>query len=247
MKPRVLFLLAGILAAAGTSAVHANTASAYDAGQAALKAGQYASAVRDFRAAVDHRQHLPDAYVGLGTAYVGLGRFANAFQAYRQAAGVEPKNADVLYKTAYAALYSDDYHNAVSYGSRYIALRPNDPKGYHLRFLAYGGLLDAKHQLADARQVSKLEPNNPSALNDLGIGLVQNKQYSAAEKVLGRAIALQPGNWQFYKNRGLAEYQNHQFPLALKDFQRAEALTKDPVQRSNLKAAIAFLQKQMHH
>jgi Flp pilus assembly protein TadD len=238
-----------------TAVVAARTAakSDYDAGEAALKAGQYAAAVKDFRAAIDHHQRVADAYVGLGTAYVGSLHYADAFSAFRHAAALEPRNPHVLYSAAYAALYADDYHSAATYASRYLALKPHDGQGYHLRFLAYGGLLDKTHQLDDARQVARYEPNSPTAFNDLGIALAQNGKYTESEVALSKAIALEPNNWQFYKNRGLAEYRRgiaesrkDQLVAALRDFERAEALTKDPVQRGNLKAAIAYLRKQMH-
>jgi|SRR5947209_1359027 len=233
-----------------TTAVIASRSSStsdYSAGQAALKARRYTAAVRYFQAAIDHHVRVFDAYIGLGTADVALARYADGFRAYRRAASLQPRNAGVLYKAAYAALNANDYHNAVAYATRYLALKPHDGNGYHLRFLAYGGLLDAKHQLDDARLVARYEPNSATAFNDLGIALAQNRQYKASEAALTKAIALQPGNWQFYKNRGLAEYRNNQLTLALHDFQRAERLVKDPLQRSNLRAAIAVLQKQMHH
>jgi tetratricopeptide (TPR) repeat protein len=239
-----------------TAVVAARTGSAspYDAGERALKAGHYAAAATDFRAAIDRHQRIADSYIGLGTAEIGLAQYAKALDAFRHALGLEPRNTTVVYDAAYAALNADLYHDAVAYATQYIKMKPTDGRGYHLRFLAYGGLLDPKHQLSDARLVVRYEPNSPTAYNDLGIALAQNKKYAASEAALTKAIALQPNNWEFYKNRGLAEYNlglnehnNHQLTLALKDFQRAEALVKDPTQRSNLQAAIAYLQKQMHH
>lgn len=218
----------------------------YARGLAELHAGKYAAAQREFQAAIKAHDHVVQSYAGLGAAAIAQHNYGAGYKAYRQAANLDPKNPALQYRTAYAALYAEDYHAAVQYCTRYIQLAPHDWQGYHLRFLAYGDLLDRKRQIADAEQVVKLQPRSAAALNDLGIALANNRQYAKAVQVLTNAIKLNPRNPIFYSNRGQAEYQEKKLNAALADFQKARSLTKDPARRKQLDSVIAYLKKQTH-
>jgi Flp pilus assembly protein TadD len=219
----------------------------YAAGLADLQARKYAAAETAFRQAIAKHDHVFASYVGLATAASDRHDYGTAYQAYRHAALMQPKNGSLQYQTAFSALYAEDYHAAVQFATRYIALRPKDWRGYHLRFLAYGDLLDRKHQVTDAAQVAKLQPHSASALNDLGIALANDGKYARSEKELTAAIKLDPTNPIYYSNRGQAEYQEKKLQAALRDFEKARALTKDKLRRKQLDAAIAYLRKQIHH
>lgn len=220
---------------------------AYARGLVDLRRQRYAAAEKEFKAAIAHRDHLVQAYAGLGTAAIGLRDFITALNAYRHGAALSPRDPNFQYRASYSALYADDFHAAVKYATAYIHLRPKDPAGYHLRFLSYGNLLQAKEQLQDAHTEVTLQPKNASAYDDLGIALANSHQYKQAERILTQAIKLQPKNGLFWSNRGQAEYQNRQLVAALHDFQRALVLTTDPTRRKLLVTAISFLKKKTHH
>jgi Tfp pilus assembly protein PilF len=211
-----------------------------------LHAGRYAQAEQGFRDAIKKHDHVFLAYAGLGAAAYAVHDYVTAFHAYQHAAALQPKNPLVEYRTAYCALYSNDYHSAVTYASNYIKLEPKDPSGYRLRFLAYGSLLDRKHQLQDARAEVKFAPRSADAHNDLGIALSNNREYAQAISEFNTAIRLAPSDPDYYQNRGQAEYQDKKLAAALADFERARALTKDPLKRKQLDTVIAYLKKQLH-
>ncbi len=262
MKLRVCLLLGGFLAftagsslsAAGSYAAPAATSrqtrpptSAYQQGVTALSAGHYSAAENDFRQAIARHDHVAQAWVGIAAADFARREYSASYHAMLHAVQLRPRDPGIQYRTASSALYSDDFHAAVKYATNYIALEPRDPRGFQLRFNAYGNLLDRKHQLQDARSVVKLQPHNANAYNDLGIALANNKEFSASEVALTRAIALQPSNPEFYSNRAQPEYQQKQYNKALADLEKALSLTKDRSRRGQLTAAIAYLRKQIHH
>lgn len=221
--------------------------SAYAQGQALMKVGKYGAAERAFRLAIKQNDHVVLAWQGVGNAAIGERHYGVAFSAFKHDAALQPGNSTYQYNAGYAALSANNYHQAVNYATIYIKLRPRDFRGYHLRFLAEGHLFDGKGQLNDATEEVRLRPRDAEALNDLGIGLANSHRFKAAIPVINRAIKLQPNNGDFYANRGLVEYELKQYPLALRDFKRAQALTHDTVRRRNLGAAIAALQKQIRH
>jgi tetratricopeptide (TPR) repeat protein len=228
-----------------TSALAAG--SYYANGQALLKAKQYKAAAAAFTRAVAHKDHVALAYVGLGTADSDLGNYVAGFKAYQHAATLLPRNAEIAYFTAFAALYARAYDSSVSYATKAIALDPKSYAAYHMRFLAYGRLKNKKKQVADAHSEVKLGPKYPEAWNDYGIALGNDGQLPQSISAFGRAIALKPLYWAYYKNRGIVEVYNKQQSRALADFTKAEALAPDPADKKILAETAANLKKRMHH
>ncbi|MDQ2745606.1 MAG: hypothetical protein M3Z66_25405 [Chloroflexota bacterium] len=235
--------------AAAPSSVHqqavSRAADPFAAGKAALQRHDYKAAVRYFKTAIAKREHVIDAEIGLGSASLSLGDFSTAFQAYTRAAVFAPKNPAAAYGAADASLYYQQYHAAVDYASQYIGLRPRDPNGYRLRFLAEGRLAEAKLQLRDARVIIRLQPHQSESFNDLGIALGNVGQNHAAIGAFSSAIKLQPKYAPYYINRAIVENLAKQQRQALADLQTARRLTTDSATRKNLDQAIAKLKKRM--
>lgn len=219
----------------------------YDRGRAYMTSHDYRAAEQAFRTSIAQRQHLTSSYDGLGTAAVALRDYATAYRAYKSALGLEPKSPLFIYRAAYTALYARDYHAAVAYATRYITMRPKDAAAYHLRLLAYGGLLNAKKQEEDARTIVRLQPHDANAYNDLGIAMGQRNKYKQAIGAFSQAIRMQPQNGSYYINRAIVENLNKQPTLALADLERARALARDPTTKKQLTTAIGNLEKRMQH
>lgn len=219
----------------------------YAAGQKDLHVGKYAAAEAAFRQAIRRHEHLAAAYAGLGAAALAHRDYSTAYSSYRHAASLAPKNADYQYGAGYAALYTDDFHGVERYTTAYIVLKPRDPRGYHLQFLAAGALLDPKLQIKDASAEARLLPHNAGSFNDLGIALANRKNYKRAIVAFDHAIRLNASVEQYYNNRGLAEFRAKEYAAALHDLQRARALSTNKVRRAQLAKAIAELRGLMHH
>lgn len=225
----------------------APAAGPYARGVDALRKGRYADAAKAFTAAIEQHDNVAAAYAGLGEAELAQRHYPAALRAYKATVARMPHNSLYQYRAAYAALYANDFHAAVQYASNYIRLRPRDPSGYRLRFLAYGGLRDRKNQARDAKVVARMQPHNASAQNDLGIALANNQQYGDAERAFTAAISLDRNNGLYYKNRGVTESLDKKYALAIQDLKKARSLIKEPTTRKNLDIVIASLEKQLHH
>lgn len=223
--------------------------SPYERAVAYTRAGQNAPAAAQYKKSIQQHQHVAESYAGLGTVGIRQGDYNAAYSAYRKASALRPTDAELVYKSAFTALYSGDAHAAVTYASRYIQLEPHRTSGYHLRFLAYGKLARRTEQIRDARSITRLDPKSTIAFTDLGIALANNGKFSQATQAFSRAIALSPTNVSYYTNRAIAENLNHQQPRAMADLHKARSLAKDAATRSSLDRAIASLTKDMkkHH
>jgi tetratricopeptide (TPR) repeat protein len=174
-----------------------------------------------------------------------MGKPAAAFRAYESAVSHDPSNAAFLYYAAYSALYAQDFRGAVSYATRFIRVQPKNPAGYHLRFLAYGKLLDHKNQVKDARVEVQLQPRNPDSYNDLGIALTNDTKFAAAVKTFTQAVRLRPGYLAYYTNRAMAENLNGQPNAVLRDLYTARSLAKDALTRKQIDEAISNYEKHL--
>lgn len=221
-------------------------ATTYSGGRAELAKHNYAAAIASFNSAIAHHDHAASSYAGLGTAYFGTGNIAAGLKAYKRAVALEPQKAAFLYGAAYGSLYARDYHGAVRYAGNLMALKPSNPSGYHLQFLAYGGLLMHHQQVHDATMEVKLQPHNAYAYNDLGISLLNDHQYRRSISAFTHAIAIQGSTYSFYSNRAVAEAYDKQTMAAIHDFEKAKSLDRSPQTRRQIAADIKALQKQLH-
>jgi len=219
---------------------------AYDTGQALLRARQYRQAQNQFQAAIRCHDHLTQAYADLGTSSFDLGQYAAAYSAYRSAAARSPHDASLLYITGFAAFYAGKWKETVVYTTATLKLQPKSDITYHLRFLAYGRLLQHKKQVQDASAEVKLKPYNADYWDDVGIALYNDSKLADSIGAFSHAIQLQPSRWNYYKNRAISEVYSKKSKIALKDLEKAYALASRPGDKKQLSVAIAKLKKSLH-
>ncbi|HLJ18879.1 MAG TPA: tetratricopeptide repeat protein, partial [Stellaceae bacterium] len=82
----------------------------------------------------------------------------------------------------------------------------------------------AREAVAAGRRAIELDPNHPSALNNLGIAYFDIEDYAAAEQCYRRAIALDPGFAEAYSNLGNALRTTKRLDEAVEAYNRAIAL-----------------------
>jgi superkiller protein 3 len=213
--------------------------SAFDKGTAYMRAGNSRAARQQFVLSIRLHQRVADSYANLGSIALDERRAHDAFRAYQSAAQLGPNNPAYLYYAAYAALSAHDFNAAIPYVSRCIHLQPRNTAAYHLRFLAYGSLLDYRGQVRDARALVGLAPTSPIAYADLGIALFNDRKVRQAIQAFTRAIQLQPKEISYYINRAIAEQFSRQTDLVLRDLRTAKFLSKDPGTRKQIEQAIA--------
>jgi tetratricopeptide (TPR) repeat protein len=212
-------------------------------GQSYMKKGDYADAQSSFTRATKQSPQDLVAYQRLGMAALYNRDYKAAFAAFRKASAMHPRNTAMLYYAAGAGLYAGDYATARKYVDRLLAIKPNYAAAYHVRLLIDANLLDKKAQLKDARAVARLQPKDPNAYNDLGLALANNTRPKAAYAAFSRAIKMQPGNWQYYKNRAITDGLLKNIPAEIKDAKRSLALATDPVVKKQLRDMLSHAQK----
>ncbi len=104
-------------------------------GQTALDAGDYARAVAELERAVVQDPRSADGYFFLGVAYSHLEQFAQAAQAYEQAAFLAPGALEVHWNLALIYAELGRYEDAIAQMERFIALGPE--QAYLSRAWAY--------------------------------------------------------------------------------------------------------------
>jgi predicted TPR repeat methyltransferase len=90
------------------------------------------------------------------------------------------------------------------------------------------------------RQISADQPNNPRALQLLGVIFSQRGDFQTAAEMLGQAVALEPANAEFRCNLGEMQRRLGQLPAAIASFRSAaERAPGNSVTRFNLGLALA--------
>ena len=87
------------------------------------------------------------------------------------------------------------------------------------------GQLDKARELFE--EIVNQFPDSADALHMLGVIAYQREEYQRAEAVIGKAIALNPGNAAYYSDRGLALQQLKQLEAALEHYDKAIAIQPD--------------------
>jgi len=221
------------------------TGTAYDRGQTYMKVRNFPAALTQFGLSIRRNQRVADSYANIGTANLDMGKPAAAYRAFKAAVSHNATNAAYLYYAAYSALYNQDFRGAVSYATRFIGLQPKNPAGYHLRFLAYGKLLERKNQVKDASAEVKLQPRSPESYDDLGIALTNDGKFAPAVTAFSHAIHLRPASLSYYTNRAMAENLNGQTNAVLRDLHTARSLAKDSLTKKQIDEAIANFKKHL--
>jgi tetratricopeptide (TPR) repeat protein len=236
----------GALTPASTGTVGpATPTSSFELGRTLLKAGSYKASEQAFRVSITSKKNVEQSYAGLGSAAFGAADYLAAFQAFKDAWALDPIHVQYTYQIALSALYAGKKFETVSYATRYVRAFPSDGKGYHLLFLGYGAQLDRKDQLAVTQREVTVQPGSAVGWADLGISYGNNGKNPLAEQAFTRAITLDPGIDQFYIDRAIALNLDRKQPAALKDLEKALAITKSPTTRKNVTAAIKSLRRYM--
>jgi tetratricopeptide (TPR) repeat protein len=212
-------------------------------GRAYMQKGDYKNAEAQFKLAVKQAPKSLVAYEQLGLAALYYRDFPASFGAFKKAAAFKPRDKQLLYYAGTSGLYAGQYADARNYVDQLLNAYPAYVAGWHLRFLLDTNLLDRKGQLKDALSLLRLKPHDANALNDAGMAYANNSKAKIAYGYFTRAIAVDPHNWEYYKNRSIADGMNKNGSAEVSDLKRAIALCKDAGNRKAMQAALAKVQK----
>ena len=145
---------------------------------------------------------------GLGQSYEALANWTQAFNAYRRAIALNPKDSSYPLNLGLALLRSDP--DGVVAGRRDLAI------GY-------------------LRDATNLNPQGAPAFLQLGLLLIEKKRWPDAQDALRRYVALKPDDFLGVFNFALSWDYAGKFDEALKYYAQAEAMAAtDPAVKNNI-------------
>ncbi|MCB9246335.1 MAG: tetratricopeptide repeat protein [Flavobacteriales bacterium] len=136
----------------------------YLRGRAYTDVNQVDSALQEFNAAIEGDPNKDDYWLKRGILYTdrlsdplkGIADFEKALQ-------LNPNNYDALMNIGVSNYKAGRMTEAIATYTRYLEIRPNEPKAYMLRALAYGGNGESAKAYADAMEAAKrglnMDPN----------------------------------------------------------------------------------------
>jgi Flp pilus assembly protein TadD len=148
-----------------------------------------------------------------GLKYLNSGDYGQAVKAFQQALAANPQAAETYYYLGLAYDAQGDQDKAIKSITTALRLKPNFPEAqvalgqiYNLQgrnFLRQGNPAKAEAVLKEA---VALDPKNDVALNNLGVALGQQGQFTQSLSALKRSVALNPDNNQAQFNLGVTQY-----------------------------------------
>ena len=195
------------------------------AGKPVLPAGKQFMSVRD---AISLAEQKRDA-----------GQIGEAEALCRQVLQAYPQNAPALHLLGIIAHQVGNPSAGIELLQRAIAAK-GDVALYHTNLgemLRLSGR--AREGVAVGRRAIELDPNHPSALNNLGIAYFDIEDYAAAEQCYRRALALDPDFAEAYSNLGNVLRTTKRLDEAVEAYNRALALKPNyPEAYNNLGTAL---------
>ena len=179
----------------------------------------------------------------LGLAYYVTGDYDVAIKHFDKAIKLKPDYAMAYFQRGLAYYYKVDYKRAIKDYNKAIKLFHSNEKAYYERGRAYYKKGDYKRAIKDFTKAIELKPNYAEAYYQRG-----RAHYKSQDKVLAiadftKAIELKPNYAEAYMQRG-DSYNNDDYSLATKDYEKAEKLRGDGRSYTLIRMRFARLNRQ---
>jgi len=194
-------------------------------GLALDKQGRHAEAVEVLESLVEWHPDFAGAHGRLGVARMGGGQMDAALDALTRAASLDPQNPEYpKLEGDYWALKGERERAEKAYRH---ALKLAPKFGDTLVGLAKLNVADGLAAQKYYAEALKVDPHNADALVHVGIGLLEQGQYSRATELLNRALEQDPASGMAHAGLGYAAVRQYQFDLAERECLRARELAPD--------------------
>lgn len=214
------------------------------AGKDLLERGQYTEAIDKLKTATSLLSTNALAWNYLGLAYHHAGQPNDAAEAYRKALALDQNLVEVHYDLGCLWLEQNQPSLARDQFTAYTLHRGDkSPEGW----IKLGEAQMRLHDLTDAEkslnQARQSDPNNPEALNDLGVIQVQHNHAPEAAQFFNGALRSKSDYAPAILNLAIVseQYLNNR-PYALKRYQDYLALQPKPANWDAVDAAVHALQ-----
>jgi Flp pilus assembly protein TadD len=207
VSPRSLRLVAAFLAAVILSGCTPPGPKALLDGERLLQQGKPVDAIRRFRTAVEFLPGNAQAWNHLGLAYHLAKQPAEAAEAYQQAARLDRNLAAVFYNLGCLRLEIDDPGRAGEALRTHVGLDPKSLDGW--RRLGQAQLRLQQWDQAERSYLAalKLSPQDPEALNGLGVSYQQRRRARDAWQCFSQVTTKHPDFAPAWYNLGIVAHQ----------------------------------------
>lgn len=220
---------------------------AYWRGRAALERrdtpGNLPRAVNAFNEAVRLDPRFVGAHAALGEAHAATysatrdpKAIESAAQATRTAVSLAPDDPAVRVALGTILVVNGRNAEAVQELQRGLVLRPSQDDARRVLGNALAALGRIDEALAEWRKAIELRPTNWQVFSDMGRALFGAARYPDAQAALERLVALQPDNQFGHQQLGTIHHMQGRLDLALKSYQRANAIRPSPYLMANIGA-----------
>src|SRR6185369_7900838 len=187
------------------------------------QAGDIEGAIREYKVFLLLYPKVLEARSNLGAAYARLGRYEEAIEEYKQALALDGRNTQVRFNLAVAYYKAALYEEAAA---EFVKVHAADPANKNALLL----LADCHLQIGETAKVIELlapvaaaEPDNLTIAYILGTAYIQEQQTEKGQMLIDRILR----NGDSAEARllmGSAQLMIHDYPGAVKEFERALAL-----------------------
>ncbi|MCK9168436.1 MAG: tetratricopeptide repeat protein [Bacteroidales bacterium] len=180
----------------------------------------------------------------LGKTYQKQNLHTKAMESYRQAATLNPANAENYYLIGSLQLLEGQYTGAIENFSKAIEINPQYALAYNDRGIARRELGDVEGAITDFQKATLLDSKLDFSFNNLGNMRMKMGRYKEAETDFTAALKINPENYLAFNNRGLARLKLEETGYALEDFALALTINPEFYEAKNNQAYGFFLQKE---
>ena len=160
---------------------------------------------------------------------IGLGDLESAHDHLSRLSRGQPRLEILFHTIESAALIQSGYPEAAGeLLNRALNQYPNETELLYARVLLSDSLGERSNSERDLRQIIRMMPDDPRALNHLGYMLAdQTNRFDEALELLERAIAISPDDPAIIDSLGWVQYKLGHYQEALANLQRAFAVFPD--------------------
>ena len=142
----------------------------------------------------------------------------------------EPKNIEIYGYLGQLYYSQKKYDKAIEQFERILSFEPENADVLYLLGSLYIEVDENKKAIALLKQSLAIDENHDGSLNTLGyLYADQGTNLDEAEEMIQKALDISPGNGAYLDSLGWVQYQRGDFEEALKTFELASMVLKDPI------------------
>jgi tetratricopeptide (TPR) repeat protein len=200
----------------------------YLAGAAYDGAENYTMALNHFKKVKENSKFFETATIFISYIYKNLNKPYKAIEHLKNAIGKVPENPEFFFHLGYCYEELEDYENAEKILKQGIEKSPENSKFLFRLGVVYDKWGKKNESIEQMKKVVGIDPQDAHALNYLGYTYLElDQNLEEAERLIQKAIELQPKDGYITDSLGWLFYKKGQFQEALATLEKAVSLVPD--------------------